>query len=682
MSRLCAHLLCVGAAGRALGCASEEPARAPAGATTSAWTAFLPGTCDAGDEAFVRRVLPFVWGRQPRSSREVALLVQMLRQTDRASLLAAMMDTEAYRSHWQGFVRHAFLPGLGALDNACEGPPRLAEPSPALAEHVRDRGPADPPFPGDWNITDLTRSVVALDDMSPWFRAAIFTMFLPPTNGLDPEELALRRAASDLFQASYLNRRVGCLGCHNSEFSVTGSSDPELDRTWELPGLFEKAIYGNSTGRAEADVAAMFRTMGVLSMDAVPPGEGPPWWVLSEAGIAPWGISGECGKFLARAEIGPDKLGSSGFLIRSFGASANVWDLEDVITGGIERLRREGLVVAADHEVDGEAGLVYLTSARFVEAVWEYVTGRPLTAPHTFPRNRYQLLILKTLTDAFIASGFSLETVLSLVLTHPYLNEAPPDTCHPSPYPFFRVFDSWVDAEQDAARRSNGIGDVVQRYPPEILLGAVTEALGWPPFSEYLDEGEGSDQVDLSVGALFLQDIGITVDDIKGFRASSLSERLAWEEGFGTCTDPRRIWDGEADPPPPDWIDRLVEAASPDQTLADAVVALKDRLVTAPSLDDPEERQRLEALMEQPLSARVQADPDAATVALRRVCAALLLSPQFLLAGLPLADNADAAPALAVPGGSTPELCADLARILGGGSWARCDPAGGLVPMP
>ena len=81
--------------------------RAPAGAARSPRTVIvtlllLMAAClteqpvvplgDAGDEAFVRRAVPMMWGRNPESIREVDVLVQVLRGTggDRAGLVRAM----------------------------------------------------------------------------------------------------------------------------------------------------------------------------------------------------------------------------------------------------------------------------------------------------------------------------------------------------------------------------------------------------------------------------------------------------------------------------------------------------------------------------------------------------------------------------------------------------------------
>ena len=46
----------------------------------------------------------------------------------------------------------------------------------------------------------------------------------------------------------YLNRDPVCLQCHNSEFSVTQSANPETNRHFPVPALLEKALFGESTG--------------------------------------------------------------------------------------------------------------------------------------------------------------------------------------------------------------------------------------------------------------------------------------------------------------------------------------------------------------------------------------------------------------------------------------------------
>ncbi len=661
-------------AGHLASCAAAPPELTPVGSLA----AFADGVCDAGHEAFVRRVVPFLWGRKPSSVREVDLLVRVAEQSGRRALLHAMMDTRMFTDRWQQRVFNHFIPLRPAADDACEGTPLLDEASPALAEFVRDHPPQPAAYPETFNRQDLARSVVLLDDMSPWFRAALFSLFrLPNDADNDAEERALRQEALDAFEGAFLHRRIACLGCHNSEYSVTGSADPALDRTWELPWNFETALFGDKTGRPDRDVAAFFRVKGVMAMDPVEGEMGPPWWQIGKHGVAPWGMSGECGKFEAPRDIGADKLGYDGYLVRRTGAATSGWDLERLLASGLEKLRQSGGLPTDTRTIDGETGLAYLTCSRFVERVWEEVTGRELTVPHGFPRNRHQLEVLRTLTDRFVASGYSLKTLLLEVLTFPYVNASLPGACadQRAVYPFAPLFDPWVIDHEVVELRKNGLGDVIQKYPPHVLLGSAAHALMWPPPSAYSPIVEGGDMKELSPESQFLEAIGIPVDTISGFRSSSLGERLAWEEVLGACVDPSTRWLAAGSPPEPrtDFIDALVAAARPADTLEDAIVTLKDRLLNAPELTDPVERTLLEKLIEVSLATPVGQNPAASVAALRRVCGVLLMSPEFLLAGAPPTPRRDAAVPISVPGTTRAELCSVLAEALGGGHFAVCD---------
>ena len=66
------------------------------------WAAEVP---DAGDEAFVRRILPMVWGRDPLSSREVRVMVQIIQQTSRQELIRGLAKAPIYRKRWAPFLR-------------------------------------------------------------------------------------------------------------------------------------------------------------------------------------------------------------------------------------------------------------------------------------------------------------------------------------------------------------------------------------------------------------------------------------------------------------------------------------------------------------------------------------------------------------------------------------------------
>ncbi|MFT5430527.1 MAG: hypothetical protein ACI9OJ_001202 [Myxococcota bacterium] len=319
-----------------------------------------------------------------------------------------------------------------------------------------------------------------------------------------------------------------------------------------------------------------------------------------------------CGQFIARDQIEPDVLGSTGYLAGPIGAKASVWDLEERLDLGLQRLLIHGLERGDNQEVDGPSALAYLSAMRFSELIWEHVVGRPLTTPHGFPRNREQRDLLSHLTETFIGSNYSLKTLLVTVLTQSILNQDLAGNCSApeaieTAYYMPPVFDPWIIEDEDLARRGNGLGDGVVRLPGWAAVGAATNALGWAPVSEFYLPTEGVLN-DLSAASRFLQDIGIAVDDVPGGRDSNFAERLAWEEAFGECRSPYPVWaesDGiTTEPPPADFIDELAQI--PSGTVEDAMIALKDRILNEPVLADPSERDLMEKLSGLSLSASVR----------------------------------------------------------------------------
>ena len=157
----------------------------------------------------------------------------------------------------------------------------------------------------------------------------------------------------------------------------------------------------------------------------------------------------------------------------------------------------------------------------------------------------------------------------------------------------------------------------------------------------------------------------------RGFRGLDFQARLSWEDRYGACARPR--WVRE------DFIDRLATAAAADTsaTARDAVTALKDRLIGEPKIEGGAEAAALAAIVGDlagPASG-VSAD------ALRRVCGALLGSPQFLLQGI--AGRGGDRPRLTPATASFDAVCAGLATTGLGtpGLVVTCSP-GALALMP
>ncbi len=237
---------------------------------------------DAGAELFVRRLTPLMWGRHPLGIHEVDVLVQALGTTSRADFIRRMARSPEYNRHWETVLEDAlFVNRIGDRANTrCftrqgedveDGSdlvfdPRQPPMSPEVAAWIRDHAPDDPDPPPIWTMSELVRSALSLDDLSPVYRANLFAQLArdrAPLN--DDENRDLRRNLSGVAMQTYLNRNADCMPCHNGEWSVTGDDDPALDRTWEVPGLFERALFGVSEGLGVDAWSGLLRRDGVLT---------------------------------------------------------------------------------------------------------------------------------------------------------------------------------------------------------------------------------------------------------------------------------------------------------------------------------------------------------------------------------------------------------------------------------
>ncbi len=662
-------------------------------------TGFRPGMledtplCDAGNEAFVRRLLPQLWGRHPRSVREIELLISIIEQSSRAELVEAMMEAPAYIQRWSEVLKDVLQinrvgersgRGCGSgepLSLDGNGGPST---SGSLAAAVRDSSPLDSASRTGWRIHDLIISAVSLDDISPVFRVHLFSQLGSKIVNLDNPgaNIAWRGVYRQLFERSYLNRRIDCLPCHNSEFSVTDSADPELDRTWQLPGLVERALYGNSGGRPTQDLDAFFRIEGVLAMEFIPEGVNPALFWDHGEGYNPWGMSEHCGSFVLPGEIEPDPEGWDGFFIEEVAQTPSIWNLEEWLHLGFDQLREEGISIADDGTLGGEQAFALLVAMSTAEKVWKEVTGRPLTVSHFFPRNRYQRDLLQYLTAVFVEESFSLRSLVAAAVLHPYFNPGMPDQCGEleSPYYLAPVFNPWVVEHDIPELRLNNPGDAVERLPPRALISAVSQAMDWPDIDPLIydismDPGVHEQEASLEAARAFEIDLGVfLLDGETGFRSNNFGAAMAWEDVVGRCYYP---FTEEDELPEADWIDGLLAAAPEDASLEQLSLALKDRLVARPALDDPEERQLVADILGHSLESRL-ADLEDADGSLRRFCSALLSSPDFLLAGAPGPDFAGSAPELVPAGSSRYELCQELVSLMFDEDEAACEGDGSL----
>lgn len=587
---------------------------------------FIVGECDAGDAAFVRTSTLAVLGRRTWGQYEVdAILAGASGAADdnarRSAILDAIFDDEeAYVDRWaEAIMDHLRVPRMDDQEmSSCYGTRTRSDDSGQLALHVRDN-PADDAGDGNGAFTmrDLLESAIRADDLSPVYRGHLFAMMsrpIPAANVPPLEaELARRQDFGYLFDATYLNRDLVCLGCHNSEFSVTDDAGDQ-DRHWPLPGLLEKSLYGASTGPASPDAAhAMFRCQDVVADGFFLCG-------ASGQSIPPWGWSGGCGDFSPGPP--PDPAGISVTFAGLSGDATTVFDLEAVLKRGVDALATDGLVLAGDGTPeDPEAAFAYLLAMSISEMAWEEIVGSPLTIANYYPRNKAQSDELKRITDVFVASHFSLRALVTAVLGSPYINQlAPSAGCGAGAYVMPAIYNPWSLGEATDELRHNSPGDGVAPLKSIVLTRAAHTAMGWP-----LDENRSFDP-NLIV---FNRGTGVFLKNGEpGFKGFDFQARLVWESAYAPCTAGG-----------PDYVTDLVAAAG-GATVRDVVVALKDRLVNETSIDEipvasggSGEAAAVEALFGAALGdpASSVADLDGAT---RRLCGALLSSPQFLLSGI------------------------------------------------
>ncbi|MEZ4266731.1 MAG: hypothetical protein R3F39_10160 [Myxococcota bacterium] len=666
------------------------------------------GECDAGDAAFVARAIQAVWGRRPLGFYEIEVWSQLVEQAGREAALDAMMRDDAYVQRWSDFMMDALhINRTGDKQHdACWGSPALPPDGGELAAFVRDTPPGTTAGgPGSFNMTDLLQSALRLDDISPVYRGQLFAMLQKPLTGANVDAVEMERSRrndfGEVFEATYIYRQKACMDCHNSNFSVTGDADPALDRTWEIPGHFEVALFDDPQGIEEEKTRAMLRSLGVHTS--------------SLSGVKPWGWSSTCGRFVKPASIGADALGVSAYFIEEQGDKASVWELEDALAQGYHDLREDGLDRDPETlEVPGEEAFAYLVSINLANQVWTELMGYPLTIANYFPRNRDQRDTLWLMTERSVNAGFSFKSLVKSAVLDPRFNQLPPEAgCGNADGYYMRpTFNPWSPAEVGSLQ-GNSVGDILVRHGARTLLRAVASTLGWPQPDDF---PSGSDEAfQGAIGAF-------TRDAEPGFRGTDLQGLLAWEDRYGLCSQPvtgggglkgpgceavstagcdgctceactcdaddfccSTQWDdlcvgicnddcggcdvtstGDAS----DFVGRLAAVAALPagaHTLQDAVTTLKDRVIQEPLIATAE-KPLLEALLGSPLSTPAAQVPKLET-ALRKLCGALLGTPQFVLFGSYPFDWPTGPPGIVMQGAGFADQCAAAKGMWDSTSW-------------
>lgn len=703
--------------------------------------------CDAGDEAWVKRAISFIQGRKPESIREVRMLVSAVEQLDaqgepgRRRVAEALAQGDLYLDRWRNYYYTQLkIHRRGDQRNPeCYADLTALSQDGELADTIRSTAADDAPQYQNFTMADVVLSSLRLDDISAAYSADLFARMGAPITGgnVTREEIEITNRAyyGKLFESQYLGRVTECLQCHTTGWSTTDAVVENIDRHWPVyeGNYFELAAYGEfdmENPLNEADVHAIFRHAGFVDYSWC--GSGNTNCNPAQAvGVQAWGLDFNCGLFRTDAFEDPFvELDDVSYFAGAFpeGAGANLFDLEPRFRAGLEALATSGVSSDGVGNLDDPTvGLAFLFAMNQANEMWKEGMGYSLTVANRFPRNAAQRATLTALTEAFFNSHYSVRTLVTEVATHPYFNQAPPDSCGAStPYHMPAVFDPFTKSATDPQEQGNGVGDMLHRYPAWVLLQSAMRSMWWalpqqfglsttyaflvpyvadnpgaPPYvNPHFPAGNPGGYglcgagffpacADAPVNYELMRDLGVFINPSEGgFNGVDFNGLLFWEAELGSGLDPQL--QGQCTGPlgqgcaATDFTQALVDAAfDADATVRDLAVALKDRLITEPVIANDAEAAAIEAIMGAPLDDAVADYPQAQVLgAARRYAGVLLNTPQFMLDGVVSApqDPADD-PVIVVPGTGVAELCTYFAGLAGGAaSWSEhtvtCDASG------
>lgn len=294
-----------------------------------------PRPDDAGDYAFARQVIPKLYGRKAKGYDEVKLVGDMSTVFGREITLRALMDQPDFGEHWsEVLVDNMRINRTGIKSQSSCFPETLtaAANGPDLARWIRDHyasaggsAACSGGSCGNFTMSDVLRSSIRLDDLSPAYRGYLFPLINKPPTGNEIQEHNKRSDLFKSFETVYLGRGNTCLGCHNSAWSMSGAQS-HWNRTHPIPVLPELAVYGSNVGRLSRELESMMRT------DA------------ASGTHRPWGMSGGCGSF--STSVGNDTLlgpGEVAFLAGAHGKQGSVFDIDRQLRDGINEISSTGL---------------------------------------------------------------------------------------------------------------------------------------------------------------------------------------------------------------------------------------------------------------------------------------------------------------------------------------------------
>lgn len=328
---------------------------------------------DESHASFAREAIPTILGRRATGVDEVEVVADIAELLGRDAAVEMLMEDPAYVDHWADAMvdilkvqRHALNDGVNAAqDESCWGPPTTANPEPQFAEWVRDHGPTDAGAPTGWNMTDLLRSAILIDDLSVIYKAYLFPLAMR-RDGSNGRSAQLAERLSTV----YLNRNTTCLRCHNPTFSTSNLTDGSGNVVWQrlhsIQGHPEKALFNNYY-----DSVGAFDNLTPVMRGTVRQAAG------GGVGVLPWGMNLACATDTDQAGSANNGTpiftgfqsvtggGSSvafGSLDGSVDPDVSLWELERSLDQGVtdlqdgyERFTATSVVLPPDEEAYCEA---------------------------------------------------------------------------------------------------------------------------------------------------------------------------------------------------------------------------------------------------------------------------------------------------------------------------------------
>lgn len=708
---------------------------------------------DAGDEAFVQRVIPAVLGRKARGAYEIQALTNIAADPSygREAVVDVLMEQPEFQDYWTWVLADTLrMRRVGDLGQSADcWEQGLLDPSELepLGIHLQDAN-VDEAFSSTWNLNDALRASLVVDDLSVAWRAYLPAMTWPMVSGE-------KSKVADQFREVFLGRDPGCIACHSSAY---GETDAIGTNTWDRHATagwdIESSLFsgpatpsfntGNTTAADYADGEVLFQTncisfchgadgadvvndkrlstrVPVLTDEEIAAAvrEGPSWMTAFETAAVSDEDLRKLTVYLRYEHGNPDGLNEyfehktvdadvdcGGSLLQPWGVDAACsngleTDCEDAVgasvfagvegptpdIGGLAHRLREGLETLPDElaarpaavdaidlpTMDGGAAYAHQVAEVIADAILAEITGARGGLAHGFSRNEDQRELRDGIIDALVVADvgepvrLSLSSALKEGLLEDSFNAVAPADSSLSPYVFPMIFNPWAARDPGSSDPlvegddANSMGDVVHRYSVPSLSSSVSAALLWPEANLWPS--------DTWYGGGFVYDVGGYRSDAKPGRDQwDMQSLLYWEATPGLCADrdPGDTAEGA------DWVDLLI-AQSANQRLEDVLGALRDRLLSDAAITG-DERTAIETAITTAFGAAVSLDTAIVSsrvagsanfeTALRDYCGALVTSPQFTLAGLPLVTTVTL-PALQIcPAGETCDVATLQAELI------------------